>query len=53
MVDDRIVMWQRSGMLTEASVADVVESSLDKCHQVGECNGATWPSHGLPRGTPY
>jgi hypothetical protein len=19
---------------------------------VGECNGATWPSHGLPRGTP-
>jgi hypothetical protein len=33
-------------------VEDVVQSSIDKCHLVGELNGATWPSHGLPHGTP-
>jgi hypothetical protein len=31
---------------------DVVESLFDKCHLMGEWYDATWPSGGIPRGTP-
>jgi hypothetical protein len=31
---------------------DVNESSVDTWHASIGCEGATWPNHGLPRGTP-
>jgi hypothetical protein len=31
---------------------DFNESSVDTWHASIGCEGATWPNHGLPRGTP-
>jgi hypothetical protein len=54
--DDHTVTWQ---MLSWHADWQVVgrqtqwdESGCDKCHFLGKCYGATWPSRGLPRGTP-
>jgi hypothetical protein len=33
-------------------LADLGESFVDTWHLIGEWYGATWPNHGLPRGTP-
>jgi hypothetical protein len=33
-------------------LVDVDESSVDTWHASVGCKGATWPNHGLPRGTP-
>jgi hypothetical protein len=30
----------------------VGELDCDTCHLLGQCYGATWPSRGLPCGTP-
>jgi hypothetical protein len=38
-------------MLTWAG-AYVVKSLFDTWNILGECNGATWPSLGIPCGTP-
>jgi hypothetical protein len=32
-------------------LADVDESCFDTWHLIGKWGGATWPRHGLPRGT--
>jgi hypothetical protein len=32
--------------------SDVGQSAVDTWHSSSGCKGATWPNHGLPRGTP-
>jgi hypothetical protein len=43
--------WQSNNMLT-GQVADVDHHHLTSVTFTGKLNGATWPRHGLPRGTP-
>jgi len=49
---DCIVMWQRIGLLTGKVWKMWANDPLTSVTIMGELNGATWPSHGLPRGTP-
>jgi hypothetical protein len=49
---DHTVMWQRIGLLTGQVWQTWSNDCLTSVTMVGELNGATWPSHGLPRGTP-
>jgi hypothetical protein len=34
------------------AASDVGQSAVDTWHSSNGCKGATWPNHGLPRGTP-
>jgi hypothetical protein len=38
--------------VADFGLADLDESFDDTWHYLGKCFGATWPSHGLPHGTP-
>jgi hypothetical protein len=48
---DHTMTWQRIVLLIGQVWQMWVNDCLTSVTIVGELNGATWPSHGLPRGT--